>query len=89
MAKKELKEDMTLEEARAYRASLYKPEPKALSVQEKKEQFRLFWARAKRKYASKTEDIEKILWIHLMATGNDAPENFEKGLQHFGLKKIG
>ena len=89
MAKKELKQEMTLEEAKAYRASLYKPQKKELTAQDKKEQFRLFWAKSKKKYSSKTKEIEKILWLHLLSTGHDEPEKFEKGLQHFGLKKIG
>jgi len=89
MAKKEIKEDMSLEEARAYRASLYKPKELELTPEEKREQFRVFWARSKKQYSSKTQDLEKILWLHLLSTGNDDPEKFEKGLQHFGLKKIG
>lgn len=89
MAKKELKEEMTLEEAKAYRSSLYKPSKKVLNSEEKREQFRIFWARSKKKYRSKTDNLEKILWIHLLAIGHDEPDKFEKGLQHFGLKKTG
>lgn len=89
MAKKELRTEMTLEEARAYRASLYKPQKKQLTPREKREKFRLFWAKSRKKYPSKTNELEKILWLHLLATGHDDPEKFEKGLQHFGLKKIG
>lgn len=87
MAKRELKEDLTLEEARAWRASLYKEPKKELSETDKREQFRLFWARNKKKYPSKTTGLENILWLHLKATDNDKPEKFETGLKHFGLKK--
>lgn len=85
---KEAKEEMSLEEARAYRASLYKPQKKEATDSEKREQFRIFWARSKKRYVTKTEGLENILWLHLKATGNDKPEKFEEGLKHFGLKKV-
>ena len=85
MAKKENKQEMTLEEAKAYRASLYKPIAAILTDQEKREKFRLFWAKEKSKYG-KSKDLENILWIHLKSAKLDNPENFEKGLQHFGLR---
>lgn len=79
-------EEMSLEEAKAYRASLYKEVPKTLSEEEKREQFRIFWASEKSKYG-KTKDLEQIIWLHLKATKMDEPEKFENGLQSFGLKK--
>ena len=88
MGKKEKIEEMSIEEARALRASLHKPKERELTSQEKKEQFRIFWAKSKKKYTSKTANIEKILWLHLVSTGNDEPQNFEKGIQNFGLKKV-
>lgn len=91
MAKKETKEEvmktMTLEEARAYRASKYKPRKRILSEQEKRDKFRLFWSQTRKKYG-RPKGLENILWIHLQSTGNDEPEKFEAGLSHFGLKKI-
>ncbi len=80
-------QEMSLEEARAYRASMYKPTKKKLSAQEKREAFRLFWAVEKTKYGKK-KDLEGILWLHLKASKLDEPEQFEDGLRHFGLKKI-
>lgn len=85
--KKEKKSEMTLDEAKAYRASLATNEPKKLDDHEKREQFRLFWATNKYKYG-KAKDLEPILWVHLKAAKLDDPENFEAGLAHFGLKKI-
>lgn len=92
MAKKEQKEvamkvEMTLEEAKAYRASLYKPQIRVLSEAERRNSFKLFWAQNRKKYG-KTKALEPILWIHLMASGYDQPEKFESGLAHFGLKRI-
>lgn len=88
MAKKQAaSEQMTLEEARAYRASLHKPNIKALSESEKREQFRLFWAQEKSKYG-KSKDLEQILWVHLKSAKFDEPSKFEEGLKHFGLKKV-
>lgn len=91
MAKKDKveqnKEEMTVEEARAYRASLYKPEKPVLSEQEKRESFRVFWAAAKQKYG-KSKNLEGILWEHLKAAKLNDPEKFEDGLKHFGLKKV-
>ena len=93
MAKKEKvdqmenKEEMTADEARAFRASLHKPEVLVLTEREKREQFRIFWAQSKRKYG-KAKDLEEILWLHLKSSKMDEPEKFEDGLKHFGLKKI-
>jgi hypothetical protein len=36
-------QEMSLEEAKAYRASLYKPTPKILNEEQKREAFRIFW----------------------------------------------
>lgn len=80
-------EELTAEEAKAFRASLYRPEVRILSESEKREQFRVFWAKTKRKYG-KTKDIEEIIWVHLKSSKMDEPEKFEEGLTHFGLKKI-
>ena len=80
-------EEMTLEEARAYRASLHKPAIKSFSEQEKREEFRLFWAQEKYKFG-KSKDLEEILWLHLKATKMDEPSKFQDGLTHFGLKKV-
>lgn len=79
--------EMSLEEARAYRAALYKPSAKVLSEDEKREQFRIFWAQEKYKYG-KSKDLEQILWVHLKASKHDDPEKFEAGLKHFGLQKV-
>lgn len=80
-------QEMSLQEAKAYRASLYKQQAKKMSEEEKREQFRIFWATEKSKYG-KTKDLEQILWVHLKSMKLDEPEKFEKGLAHFGLKKI-
>jgi hypothetical protein len=92
MAKKDYKDQveqdvMTLEEAKAYRASLYKPTEPVLQEHEKREKFRLFWAQNRTKYG-KDRDLEDVLWIHLKSAKLDDPNKFEEGLQHFGLKKI-
>lgn len=79
--------EMSIEEARAYRASLAKPAEPALSEEQKREQFRLFWAQEKHKYG-KSKDLESVLWLHLKATQMDEPAKFESGIAHFGLKKI-
>lgn len=80
-------EEMTLAEARAYRLSKYKPQAPVLSEQEKRDQFKLFWARERAKYG-KERALEEIVWLHLKSTKQDSPEQFESGLAHFGLKKI-
>lgn len=85
--KKEKKQEMSLDEARAYRAALHKEQPAILDESQKREQFRLYWAENKSKYG-KAKDLEDILWVHLQSAKLSDPENFEKGLAHFGLKKI-
>jgi hypothetical protein len=85
--KQAMKEEMTLDEAKAYRASLYIPTTKALTEKQKRNEFKLFWAKEKKKYKN-GRSLEEILWLHLKNTKQDEPASFEKGLQHFGLKKI-
>ena len=81
------KSEMTLQEAKAYRASLAPQDDKKLDDHEKREQFRLFWAENKYKYG-KAKDLEDILWVHIKSAKLDEPKDFEAGLTHFGLKKI-
>ena len=83
----EKNKEMSLEEARAYRASLYKEEPVELTEQEKREQFRIYWAENKYKFG-KASNLEEILWVHLKSTKMNDPKSFEQGIAHFGLKKI-
>lgn len=87
--KKDVNAEMTLEEARAYRASLHKPAPVEMNAEDKREEFRKFWAQEKSKYGkSKVNDLEHIIWLHLKASKMDQPEQFEAGVSHFGLKKV-
>ena len=79
--------EMSVEEARAYRASKHKPAPQEFSEEQKREQFRVYWASEKAKYG-KLKELEKSIWLHLKSTNMDSPEQFEVGLAHFGLKKI-
>lgn len=79
--------EMTAEEAKAFRASLYKPGVRKLTDKEKREQFRVFWAKSKKQYG-KSKSIEEVIWVHLKSMNMDEPEKFEDGLKHFGLKKI-
>lgn len=85
--KKAEKTEMSAEESRAYRASLYAPTAKVWSDEEKREAFRVYWAQEKYKYG-KSKDLEEIVWLHLKSSKLDQPEKFEAGLVHFGLKKI-
>lgn len=85
--KKTQKEEMSLEEARQFRASLYKPQPKALSDAQKREAFRIFWAANKAQYG-RNKSIENSIWLHLKAIKMDSPEQFAEGLDNFGLKKL-
>jgi hypothetical protein len=90
MAKKqpEPQMDMTLEEARAFRASLIKEAlPKSLSQKQKREAFKVYWTQNKKRYGM-TGKLEHVLWLHLVATKNDEPANFEAGLKNFGIKKV-
>jgi hypothetical protein len=88
MAKeKSQSKEMTLEEAKAFRASLAKPQEKILTDKDKREAFRSYWSQNKKKYGM-TNKLEEILWLHLVSTKNDSPEKFENGLKNFGIKKI-
>ena len=83
--KQEKKSEMTAQESKAYRMSLNVAKDVKLDDHEKRERFRIFWAENKYKYG-KAKDLEPILWAHLKAAKLDDPENFDKGLAHFGLK---
>jgi len=85
--KKQSNQEMSLEEARAFRASLHKPVPRALSESQKREAFRIFWVSQKSKYG-KSKSLEKALWLHLKTIGMNSPEKFVEGLANFGLKKV-
>ena len=92
MAKKQIaapqNQEMTLEEARAFRASLAKPAAhKPLSQKQKRDAFKVYWTQNKKKYGM-TGKLEQVLWLHLVATQNDEPANFEAGLKNFGIKKV-
>ncbi len=91
MAKKQpqpqLGPEMTLEEAKAWRASLAKPSHKPLNQKQKRDAFKVFWTQNKKKYGM-TGKLEHVLWLHLVATKNDEPANFEAGLKNFGIKKV-
>jgi hypothetical protein len=79
--------EMSAEEAKAFRASLYKPEPRKLSDQEKRESFRQFWVMNRKKYG-KAKNLENVVWLHLKSMKMDEPAQFEAGVSHFGLKKL-
>ena len=81
-------QEMTLEEAKAWRASLAKPaSAKPLSQKQKRDAFKVYWTQNKKKYGM-TGKLEHVLWLHLVSTKNDEPANFEAGLKHFGIKKV-
>jgi len=80
--------EMTLEEAKIFRASLAKPSQKPLSSKQKREAFKVFWTQNKKKYGM-TGKLEHVLWLHLVSTNNDDPANFEAGLNNFGIVKKG
>jgi hypothetical protein len=83
----EPKEDMTMEEAKAYRASLATNIAKLLTEKQKRQAFKVYWTENKKKYGL-TGKMEQILWLHLVSTKNDSPENFEAGLKNFGVKSL-
>lgn len=78
--------ELSIEEAKKLRASLYAPQEKQLSLEERREAFRVFWAQAKGGYRQ-SKELEQVLWLHLKAINKDHPRDFEAGLEHFGLKK--
>lgn len=89
MAKKDaqVNKEMSLEEARKWRASLAKPELSSLTEDQKRESWRLYWAQNKASYG-RGKELEEIIWLHLKAIKMDSPSQFEQGAKHFGLKKI-
>jgi hypothetical protein len=95
MAKKQMQKQaqpqqssgMTLEEAKAFRASLAKTTTKPLNQKQKRDAFKVYWTQNKKKYGM-TGKLEHVLWLHLVATQNDSPANFEAGLKNFGIKKV-
>ena len=89
MAKTNLDNDseMSVEEARAYRAALASSKAPTKKESDRREDFRKFWAESKSKFG-KDKDIEEVLWVHLKAINKDNSADFEAGISHFGLTKI-
>jgi len=85
--REESKEEMSLEESKAYRASLAKSVVKDLSQKEKRDAFKVYWSQNKKKYGM-TNKLEEILWLHLVSIKNDSPDKFDAGLKNFGIKKV-
>jgi len=83
---RERESEMSAEEAKAFRASLFVPTKIVLSDTQKREKFRLFWAGARKKYGA-PKGLDNALWAHLKSIKHDEPEKFEDGIKHFGLKK--
>lgn len=52
-----------------------------------RQQFSDYWSVERKKY-NKDKDLEGILWLHLKSIKHDKPSLFEKGIKHFGLKKV-
>lgn len=50
-----------------------------------REAFRKFFAKIKGKLKLE-KDMEKVIWLHLKATGFDKKDKFEKGIKHFGYE---
>jgi hypothetical protein len=92
MAKKQqppkMEVSMSAEEAKAFRATLATgPAIKPLTQKQKRDAFKVYWTQNKKKYGM-TGKLEEVLWLHLVATKNDSPENFDAGLKNFGIKKV-
>ena len=81
---------MTLEESKAFRAALHRPQPKVMKESMRREAFRVWWASHKRQYGygTRAKTMEKALWLHLVSIGMDSPEKFESGIYNFGFKKV-
>lgn len=56
-----------------------------ISEKEKKEAFRQYFIKVKRKLGI-APNLEGVIWMHLKAIGCDKPEDFEKGIENFGYK---
>ena len=60
---------------------------KPMNPKQKRDAFKVYWTQNKKKYGM-TGKLEHVLWLHLVATKNDEPANFEAGLKNFGIKKV-
>jgi hypothetical protein len=80
-------EEMTKEQAQEFRESLFESSETELSENEKREQFRIFWAQNKSKYG-KTKEMENVIWLHIKSAKLNNPEDFKAGIKHFGLSEI-
>ena len=58
-----------------------------MNQKQKRDAFKVYWTQNKKKYGM-TGKLEHVLWLHLVATKNDEPANFEAGLKNFGIKKV-
>lgn len=59
--------------------------PRELRDDEVRTAFKNYFVKIKRKLKLEPS-LEQVLWLHLKATGNDKPDLFNKGIEHFGYK---
>ena len=79
---------MTLEEAKAWRASLAKPaSAKPLSQKQKRDAFKVYWTQNKKKYGM-TGKLEHVLWLHLVAPKTTNQLILKLDLKISALKKF-
>lgn len=74
--KKQMKPEDAMQKTKAKRS---------LTDKEKREAFRVFFVKAKRQLGI-AASLEEIIWKHLKSTGHDKPEDFQKGIEHFGYR---
>jgi len=59
--------------------------PKKLRESEKREEFRKYFTKLKRKL-DLDKNLENVIWLHLKSIKMDTPELFDKGIQNFGYR---
>ena len=82
---KKAKEELSPKEMRLKIAEESKKKDPVKKEKEKREEFRTYFIRLKRKL-NLDAYLEDIIWLHFKAAGFDEKEKFDDGVRHFGYK---
>lgn len=56
-----------------------------MKEKDNKKAFKTYFVKLKRKL-NLDSSLEEIIWLHLKSAKMDKPEDFDKGIKHFGYK---
>jgi len=83
MSNKENNKNLSPRELRLNIAAERNTKEKSQKESDVRKEFHKYFSKLKKKI-NLDSSLEDVLWLHLKSTGNNKPESFDKGVQHFG-----